>query len=260
MMKDKTIKNKKRPENFSSTKEPEFMNDIFCLFLKIVNFLIAVYIILSIILYLVIHFNGRDLLKSKKSFNKYDRILFLNLFYDIYLAFIIVISYFSISTKSIGLYVVYWTLMIVACIFGMNGISQDLSTLNNKIRYGVLTLFVLNILLVLYPIFHYLRKIHYFRIALENFPVENIVHEIKLRTDTMKIGFNNLVIKMKLHKILPSITYKKEDYYFLSEECKNRMAYQPLNKDDEDQTQHNHYGSKSTDDEYNRNIDSRKTD
>jgi len=264
-MKEKNLSNKKHNQHQHTTPEPEFMNDVFCLFLKIVNFLAAVYIIISIILYLVIHFNGKDLFKSRKSYIEYDRLLFLNLFYDIFLGFTITFSYLAIYKKSNILFVVYFGFMILACVFGFFGYSQDFDKLNSKIRYVVLTIFGLNIIFVIYPIFHYLRKIQYFRVSLEAFPVENIIHEVNLRTDMMKMGFNNFVINMKLNKLLPGITFKKEDYYFMSEECKNRSAYRPINnKDgddkedrDEDTLTHTQYGSKSTSDD--RNIDSIKT-
>ena len=258
-MKEKNNKNKTNKQLAQNPlfQEPEFMNDVFCLFLKIINFLTAVYIIGSFILYLVIHFHGKDLFKSKKSYTMYDRLLFLNLFYDMFLSFTILISYVAISRKSIVSFVIYFALMILACTFGFYGFTNDYSNLNTKIRYFVLTICGLNVLFFVYPIFHYLRKIQYFRVSLESFPVENIIHEVKLRTDMVKMSFNNLVIKFKLHKILPSITYKKEDYYFLSEECKNRMAYRPLNKDEvkeeveekEKESQCGYgYASKSTED------------
>jgi hypothetical protein len=236
-MKEKTKRQHQNQFNSSSTTpEPEFMNDIFCLFLKIVNFVSAIYIIFSIILYFVIHFHGKDLFKSKKSYTEYDSLLFLNLYYDIFLAFSIVISFFAVSKKSILLYVLYWNLMILSCVFGFYGNSIEINTLNSKFKYIVLTLFGLNVLLGMYPIFHYLRKVQYFRVSLESFPVENIIHEIKLRTDMMKIGFNNFVIRMKLNKIFTSLTFKKEDYYFLSEECQNRIAYRPIeNREDKDE-------------------------
>jgi len=256
--KEKDINNKKQ-YSFSNP-EPEFLNDIFCLSLKVINFLLAIYIIGTIILYMIIHFYGKELFKLKKTSSEYDRLLFINLFYDIYLAFAIVFSYFAIFYKSIFLYIVYWSLMLTACVFGSVGYTQDFENLNAKIRYIVLTLFGLNILLGLYPIFHYLRKVQYFRVSLESFPIENIIHEIKLRTDMMKIGYNNFVIGMKLHRVFPSITFKKEDYYFLSEECKNRSTYRPLSKEekeDPDEQHHNQFASKSTADE--RNTNSIKT-
>jgi hypothetical protein len=265
-MKDKQLNNQtqKKQQNSahsSGTPEPEFMNDIFCLFLKIVNFLSAIYIIFSLILYLIIHFHGKDLFKSKKSYVEYDRLLFLNLYYDIFLTFTIVVSYFAVYKKSILLYLVYWKLMILACVFGFYGYSQELSALNIKIKYIIMTVFVLNVLYAIYPIFHYLRKVQYFRVSLESFPADNIIHEVKLRTDMMKMGFNNIIIKIKLNKILPNITFKKEDYYFLSEECKNRSAYRPLSKDENDEGSNFNtlYGSKSTTDENNRNVLSMKS-
>lgn len=243
-MKEKLqAKNRKQQETEDHFKksEPVFMNEYFCSLLRFVNYFIAFYIFISLILYLSVHFLGKDFIKSKKTLTEYDKLLFLNLFYDIFLAFSIFVSYLAISKKSIIFFALYFKIMVMACFFGFYGVSQDMENLNSKIRYAVIAILGINIVFALYPVFHYLRKIRYFRISLEDQPLDNIYHEIRLRTDMMKIGFNHIIIKMKLHKIFPNITFKKEDYYFLSEECRNRTTYVPLSKDDDEKTTHHHY-------------------
>ena len=74
----------------------------------------------------------------------------------------------------------------------------------------------LNVLIIVYLVSFYLNTIGYFKYNIQDLPFERIYHEIALRTDMMKMSFNNLVISLKIHKIFPGLLYRKADYYFIN--------------------------------------------
>jgi hypothetical protein len=87
-------------------------------------------------------------------------------------------------------------------------------------------------------IFFYFQTIGYFQYNLQENSIQEVIHEIKLRTDMIKISFNNLIINLKLHKMFPSLLYKKEDYYFMSleaEKYKYDKSYAEENEDKVDE-------------------------
>ena len=46
--------------------------------------------------------------------------------------------------------------------------------------------------------------------------IDTIVHEIQLRMDMVKMRFNHIMIKLKLHKIFKRFMYQKKDFYFMN--------------------------------------------
>lgn len=67
---------------------------------------------------------------------------------------------------------------------------------------------------LVYSVLFYFKLIQYFKFEINLLPQDKIVHEINLRNDMIKIGFNNTLIKMNVHKLFPSLLFGKEDYYF----------------------------------------------
>jgi hypothetical protein len=68
----------------------------------------------------------------------------------------------------------------------------------------------------IYLIYHFIFIIQQNKKQIDNPDVtySNIVHEINLRTDMFKISFNFFVTRWKLHKIIPSLLFKKDSFYF----------------------------------------------
>ena len=66
----------------------------------------------------------------------------------------------------------------------------------------------------------------------------------------MKISFNNFIISIKLHKILPGLLYNKKDYYFMN--CKfsrevEEISHELYVKDEDMGTKENKNGNNSID-------------
>lgn len=52
--------------------------------------------------------------------------------------------------------------------------------------------------------------------SINEIPTEDIINEVKLRTDMAKMSFNATLVKFGLHNIFRRFMFKKEDYYFMN--------------------------------------------
>jgi len=78
----------------------------------------------------------------------------------------------------------------------------------------------------------------------------------------MKISFNHFVIKLRLHKLIPNITYKKSDFYFLSGEagCGSNIPYISVDNREENLDKNTKYNGEKDNDKSNVNSGDKKTD
>ena len=74
------------------------------------------------------------------------------------------------------------------------------------------------LLLSAYTIMFYCKSVGYLRFNLNDVPYDEIIHEVKLRTDLAKMNYNALMIRLGLHKISKKLLYTKKDYYFMNME------------------------------------------
>ena len=65
-----------------------------------------------------------------------------------------------------------------------------------------------------------------YRINNRQISIDTIIDEIQLRMDMAKIKFNNILIKLKLHKIFKKFMFKPKDYYFM----KNNNEKEKINE------------------------------
>ena len=65
-----------------------------------------------------------------------------------------------------------------------------------------------------------------YRINNRQISIDTIIDEIQLRMDMAKIKFNNILIKLKLHKIFKKFMFKPKDYYFM----KNNNEKEKINR------------------------------
>jgi hypothetical protein len=87
---------------------------------------------------------------------------------------------------------------------------------------------VLDFVLIAYIASFYFHSIGYFKSQLEGISFDTIEHEVKLRTDMMKINFNSFLINTKLFKIFPNMLFRKTDYYFMNTETNNEDRVETL--------------------------------
>jgi hypothetical protein len=89
------------------------------------------------------------------------------------------------------------------------------SNVHQALAWLLVTVSTIN---VFYLIFFYFKSIGYFKDKLIGVNSESVVHEIRLRSDMMKINFNGFLIASKMNKLFPNMLFKKEDYYFMNRE------------------------------------------
>ena len=130
-----------------------------------------------------------------------------------------VIGFLTIKNKSLYYFFIYFfTLMIYSIAFTVSYISDFFSDylVNKKLIWFSYVMVFISSGLIFYCVFHFIQIIENNKKALSQLPASGIIHEIYLRTDMLKFSFNNFMIKTKLGKILPSLMFRKNSYYFTS--------------------------------------------
>ena len=147
-----------------------------------------------------------------------DKIDFSNLKYYnlkniLTISIIISLSIYSILNNNFSTLSIFY---IFNCYFIFNiknYISEDISILYNFIN-----------------IFHFCLILGFFIMAIftyklftneeQNYPFinySNIIHNMHLFIDSIKINYNSIIINLGLHKITKKLLYKPKDYYFLNQ-------------------------------------------
>jgi len=80
-------------------QENDFYGHYFCLMFKSMNFAILFYVVLSAIMYLLVHFYGKQIITSKLELIEYDNLLYVNLFNDIFFVFLLVLGIFCFEKE-----------------------------------------------------------------------------------------------------------------------------------------------------------------
>ena len=201
--------------------DSDYFGNYFTLLFKAMNFSILFYIILSSVMYVVIHFYGKTIIKGKSHWMEYDHLLYINLFNDLFLVVILLLGLFTLNKKSNTSFIIYWSVLLLISVNHLGGINVNIFFLNPKLKLFNFFILVMNMCLLAYTLCFWFGQFNYIRNSLANVPIANIIHEINLRSDMMKISFNHLVIRLRLHKLIPNLTYKKSDFYFLGNDVHN---------------------------------------
>lgn len=228
-------------------KEPELFSYFLHTIVNLINLTFGLYIIFSFLIYIFYHIFGQDLLKNDNYMN-YDNALFNNLLNSLLLFIIIAVGFFADKTKSLKLFTIYLSILIL---INLNYLTNTFELLSNKTCHRIFNYMIIiaNFSISTYLVIFYLNSIKYFKYNIAEIPFDKIIHEIKLKTDMMKINFNSLAINLKLHKIFPGLLYKKEDYYFLNssiEDCDISQILVNSHKADKNNTSGVLGASKST--------------
>jgi hypothetical protein len=195
--------------------ESDYFGKYFNILFKAMNFSILFYVVLSSVMYIIIHFYGKTIIKGKSQWIEYDQLLYINLFNDLFLIVLLLLGYFTLKKKSNTSFIIYWSILLLISFNHLAGINVNIFFLNPKLKLFNFFILIMNVLLIVYTVCFWFGHLNYIRNTLASVPIANIIHEINLRSDMMKISFNHLIIRLRLHKLIPNLTYKKSDFYFL---------------------------------------------
>jgi hypothetical protein len=204
---------------YAKTEEYPLITSNFSKYLKITNISILIYILFSTIFYFIVHFYGKRIIKSKTVRVEYENELYQNLFVNFYFTLSVILGFMAINRKSLYYFSFYYmTFILYSTLFIISYYSNFYSDylVNKKFVWFSLFELVNMVFISIYLLYHFVFIIHQNKKQIENSEVtaSNIIHEINLRTDMFKISFNYYVIRWKLHKLIPSLLFKKDSFYF----------------------------------------------
>lgn len=205
--------------------DPLFFSRGFSSGIKTINIFYLSYVVSTTILFIIIHYYGKLIIQGKATRLEYDNLLYYNLFNNFYFILAIIPGFLSISRKSLKYFLIFYMMTIIYSTFFIIyyfarshfKTSFEILYKNENFAYFNLLVFLVNTCIFVYSLFYFISLINKNRKMLnDNSPTSMIMHEICLRTDMMKIGFNHFVIRTKLNKMLPNILFKKDSYYYSS--------------------------------------------
>jgi hypothetical protein len=198
--------------------EPIFFSYNFCLLMKIFQFAFLIYIIWSTIFYILIHYYGKQIIQSNSLRIEYDNILYQNLFTNIYFTFITISGFISVSKKSIKYFLTFYLMLIIFSIFSIIEYFTDLKIFHfSKIFIFNISILIINFVIFVWTVYFFFSLVeHNKKIINSNNNSPSIIHEIQLRTDMMKMGYNHFMIKTKLNKIFRNCLFTRDSYYYAS--------------------------------------------
>ena len=214
-----SIKYIKKP--IIGNRQPEFFSSTFEAVSNGLSWTYAFYVLFSITIYSLRKMFGSEfindgkimlILETKASLIENDKVLFRNFFHSIVLTFLITLNFLTNKFKSMPLFICQYVFIAIISIDYLIGVFGFSNVAISKIFYYINI--IASIVLTLYLVYYYSLCIGYFKYNLEDYPIGSIVHEIKLRTDMLKISYNSFMINCKVNKYFPGLLYKKEDYYF----------------------------------------------
>jgi len=207
--------------------ENPLLSSKFLSFLKIVNISVLVYIIFSTIFYFIVHYYGKRVIQSKTIRIEYEQLLYQNLFVNFYFLLVALLGFNTVKKRSLYYFCSYYfTLIIYSIIFTISYFSNFYADyfINKKFLWFSLNILTVVVLIFFYIVYHFYSIVKENKNQITETSYSNIIHEINLRIDMFKINFNYYVIKFRLNKVMPSLLYKKEDYYFTSLNKKNEKT------------------------------------
>jgi hypothetical protein len=198
--KSKTIQN----------KQPEFFSYGYTLLMRTFNWLLVFYTTFSLIVYLFYYFLNENVLQ-KKWFD--EKFIISNSYYAGLVLLQVTLSVFSLYKKYVAIfsiYMIYSIAMDTVLVLHWPGNNMHLA-----LMWTVIAITAFNLANIVY---FYLKSIGYFKDKLVGVNNDSIVHEVRLRTDMMKINFNSHMINSGMGRLFPSMLFKKEDYYFMNKD------------------------------------------
>jgi hypothetical protein len=239
-----------KPQKFNKYKRVEFFSWLFLDILNFTNltfsaFLIFYYIFSIFTLLLDNEFSNNSL---EINLNKWNCT-----FSNLLILCLIITGYLTTKKKSSLILLLYITILILInfnFLLRQNNVEANKSEINqnsqSSIVNNILTIFysliiiTTDLLISSYSLYINLLSSGYFKINIINYPFTEIIHELKMKGDTLKMGFNNFVMGLGLHKYLPGILYKLNDYHFNNCTCEVKKEITEINKNLQHNTQNCH--------------------
>jgi hypothetical protein len=214
----KLLKNSKNKDFFDAQRS--LLSRNFLIFLKVLNIAFILYITISTLFYICVHYYGKRVIQAKSLRLEYDNLLYQNLFVNFYFIMITLLGFITTKHKSMKYFALYFSTLIVYSFIYLYAYLTNLNIshfLSNKFFwFSSLIVGITSIILVV-MVFHFFSVIEENKTYLrKHSTTNNIFHEICLRTDMMKFTFNHFLIRTRLHKFLPNLAFKKDSYYFTS--------------------------------------------
>ena len=129
------------------------------------------------------------------------------------ISIIICLSIYSILNSNFSTLTVFYTFICYFIFNIKNCISNDIKILYNFIN-------ILNFILIIGFLLMIIFTYKLFTNEEENFTFidySNIIHNMHLFLDTIKINYNSFIINCGLHKLTKKLLFKPKDYYFLNQ-------------------------------------------
>ena len=129
------------------------------------------------------------------------------------ISIIICLSIYSILNNNFSTLTVFYTFICYFIFNIKNCISNDIKILYNFIN-------ILNFILIIGFLLMIIFTYKLFTNEDEEFifiDYSNIIHNMHLFLDTIKINYNSFIINCGLHKLTKKLLFKPKDYYFLNQ-------------------------------------------
>lgn len=182
---------------------------------KIELFTYITYIMVSLLWYSMIVF-----IPSMNTFQS-NAITFIsfyfssNIFINIIIILLILLNISAFYFYSVKLFSLSYAIKIVFNMITMSNI-RPMNIYKENMIYMAVFVSTINVLYLGYICF-YLYKVYTSNIDMiyNQNTIENILHEINLRNDMIKMKMNEIIIRLHLNKVLEQYMFSKNDFYFM---------------------------------------------
>jgi len=239
-------------QNFWFLKSPDYFNSKYYLLILFIIAIYSLYTIVNIPLYIFYSLFG-DLFENNNEINNNqlreeytnnsrpnDISIYWIIFHNIFTISLIILSFITIKNQT---YSYYSILLLFQFVYIFGFLMNSNITLIPSSSSFIYTIFIFMlifcfILHIIYMISYYYKSKNKkekidnketsgkYRINNRQISIDTIIDEIQLRMDMAKIKFNNILIKLKLHKIFKKFMFKPKDYYFM----KNNNEKEKINE------------------------------
>lgn len=181
----------------------------------IMNWIYIIYIVSTLSICFILNFFHTTLKLKPETIIFLTVYLNANIYIDIILLTIMILNiiafyFYSMKVFSLGL-----SIQIILNIITMTNI-RPINFYKENFIYASTGITISNIIYFLYIIYYFFS---FFRANIyvinNNQIIDNIIHEIHLRTDMLKIKINHILIKLHLNQVLRNYMFYQKDFYFM---------------------------------------------
>ena len=176
-----------------------------------IDYVLFIYTIFNLIISIFYYVFAFALTNNEKI--DFSNLKYYNFKNIITISIIICLSIYSILNNNFSTLTVFYTFICYFIFNIKNCISNDIKILYNFIN-------ILNFILIIGFILMIIFTYKLFTNEDEDFILidySNIIHNMHLFLDTIKINYNSFIINCGLHKLTKKLLFKPKDYYFLNQ-------------------------------------------